>query len=48
MGCIGIGATGSVFLARKNSGRRVALKVMPMDTSDNVEYEGFLRVSPCV
>lgn len=45
VGCIGIGAFGSVFLARKTgSGRQVALKVMPMDTSDDDEYEGFLRV----
>ncbi len=44
VGCIGIGAFGSVFLARKGSGRQVALKVMPMDTSDDDEYEGFLRV----
>ena len=35
---------GSVFLARKRgSGRRVALKVMPMDTSDDEEYERFIR-----
>jgi serine/threonine protein kinase len=44
VGCIGIGAFGSVFLARKDSGRQVALKVMPMDTSDDEEYESFLRV----
>ena len=44
VGCIGIGAFGSVFLARKGSGRQVALKVMPMDTSDDDEYKGFLRV----
>jgi serine/threonine protein kinase len=45
VGCIGIGAFGSVFLARKTGfGRQVALKVMPMDTSDDDEYEGFLRV----
>ena len=46
VGCIGIGAAGSVFLAKKVSGRRVALKVMPMDTSDDDEYEKFVRVSP--
>ena len=29
IGCIGIGGFGSVFLATKKSGRKVALKVMP-------------------
>ena len=43
-GCLGIGGFGSVFLARKRgSGRRVALTVMPMDTSDDEEYERFIR-----
>jgi len=44
VGCLGVGGFGSVFLARKRgSGRRVALKVMPMDTSDDEEYESFTR-----
>ena len=38
-----MGASGSVFLAGKDSGRKVALKVMPMDTSDEEDYERFLR-----
>jgi serine/threonine protein kinase len=43
LGCLGVGGFGSVFLARKGSGRKVALKVMPMDTSDDDEYETFTR-----
>ncbi|KAL9185619.1 hypothetical protein ACHAXT_003396 [Thalassiosira profunda] len=44
VGCLGVGGFGSVFLARKRgSGRKVALKVMPMDTSDDEEYERFTR-----
>ena len=43
LGCLGVGASGSVFLAGKDSGRKVALKVMPMDTSDEEDYERFLR-----
>ena len=43
IGCIGIGGFGSVFLATKKSGRKVALKVMPMDTSDDDDYEQFCR-----
>lgn len=43
IGCLGHGGFGSVFVAKKKSGRRVALKVMPMDTSDEDEYEKFTR-----
>lgn len=43
VGCLGIGGFGSVFLAQKKSGRKVALKIMQMDTSDDEEYEQFLR-----
>eukprot|EP00986_Skeletonema_menzelii_P018842 scaffold26732_cov145-Skeletonema_menzelii.AAC.8 len=43
IGCLGHGGFGSVFAAKKKSGRRVALKVMPMDTSDEEEYEKFTR-----
>ena len=43
IGCLGHGGFGSVFAARKKSGRRVALKVMPMDTNDDEEYERFTR-----
>jgi len=43
LACLGVGGFGSVFLARKRSGRKVALKVMPMDTSDDEEYGTFAR-----
>lgn len=43
IGCIGRGGFGDVFLAQRKSGRRVALKVMPMDTSDDDEYKTFTR-----
>jgi len=43
IGCIGHGGFGDVFLAQRKSGRQVALKVMPMDTSDDDEYETFTR-----
>ena len=45
LGRLGIGGFGgSVFLAsKKKSGRKVALKVMPMDTSDDDDYERFTR-----
>ena len=43
IGCIGRGGFGDVFLAQRKSGRRVALKVMPMDTSDDAEYKTFTR-----
>ena len=45
IGCLGHGNFGSVFAAKKTSrsGRRVALKVMPMDTSDEDDYEQFTR-----
>jgi len=43
LGCLGHGGFGSVFAAKKKSGRRVALKVMPMDTNDEDEYEKFTR-----
>jgi len=42
-GTLGTGAFGTVFLAQKRSGRKVALKVMPLDTSDDEEYETFTR-----
>ena len=38
-----MGGFGSVYLARKQSGREVALKIMLLDTSDDEEYETFTR-----
>lgn len=43
IGCIGIGGFGSVFLAKKKSGRRVALKFMLMNTNDEDEFDTFTR-----
>ena len=43
LGCLGIGGFGRVFLASKQSGRKVALKVMPMDTTDDEEFDLFTR-----
>ena len=49
VGCLGIGGFGSVFLAQKKSGRKVALKIMQMDTSDDEEYENLKsRFNKCI
>ena len=39
IGCLGRGGFGSVFLAKKKSGRRVALKFILMDTNDDDGYD---------
>ena len=43
IGCLGHGGFGSVFLAKKPSGRRVALKFMTLDPDDNSRFELFSR-----
>mmetsp|Transcript_30805 Transcript_30805/g.63297 ORF Transcript_30805/g.63297 Transcript_30805/m.63297 type:complete len:791 (+) Transcript_30805:370-2742(+) len=43
LGCLGTGGFGSVFLAKKKSGRKVALKFMLMDTNDEDEFDLFTR-----
>lgn len=43
VGCLGHGGFGSVFLAKKKSGRKVALKFMLMDTDDDDQYDTFIR-----
>eukprot|EP00804_Cyclotella_cryptica_P000384 CCRYP_008693-RA/>CCRYP_008693-RA protein AED:0.03 eAED:0.03 QI:92/1/1/1/0.66/0.75/4/2971/765 len=44
VGCLAHGSFSSVFLAKtRRKGRRVALKVMPMDTRDDEEYKTFIR-----
>ena len=43
LGCLGHGGFGSVFLAKKKSGRKVALKVLPIDPDDEEEFSVFTR-----
>jgi serine/threonine protein kinase len=43
LGCLGHGGFGSVFLAKKRSGRQVALKCINFDPEDDGIYDAFVR-----